>query len=149
MVQRSQSVPKPIHSRRRRSRLSADSTILADVEARFARFRAEHPPGTRVPDELREAALAALRAGVAAGALYRTCRISWTQLETWKAAQPSASRRRQRTRGGPPANVRVFSVVDAKAIDGHTPVKTAEPDLELRFGRLSLIVRLADPARGE
>jgi hypothetical protein len=144
VVQRSQSVPKPIHSRRRRSR-SADSTILADVEARFARFRAEHPPGTRVPDELREAALTALRAGVAAGALYRTCRISWTQLETWKAARPSASR----TRGAPPADVRVFSVVNAKAIDGHTPVKTVEPDLELRFGRLSLIVRLADPARGE
>lgn len=123
--------------------------MLADVEERFARFRAEHPPGTRIPDELREAALVALRAGVAAGALYRTCRISWSQLETWKAAQTSAIRTRRRTRRAGRSDVRVFSVVDAKPMDQGVPSKPAEQDLELRLGRWSLRVRLADPAGGE
>mgnify|MGYP001246027547 CR=1 FL=1 len=150
MVKRSQHVPIHIHSRRRRSVVSENSTMLADVEERFARFRAEHPPGTRVPDELREAALVALRAGVAAGALYRTCRISWSQLETWKAAQPSVILTRRRTRrSAERSDVRVFSVVDTAPSDQGALAKPAEQDLELRLGRWSLRVRLADPARGE
>src|SRR5262245_50576744 len=108
MVKRSQPGPIHIPSRRRRSRMSESSAMLADVEARFARFRSEHPPGTRVPAELRDAALAALHAGVAAGALYRTCRISWSQLETWKAAQQSAIRTRPRSRRVAPTDVRIF-----------------------------------------
>jgi hypothetical protein len=146
MVKRSQSIPAHIHAGRRRPRGAESSAALADVEARFGRFRAEHAPGTRVPRELREAAVAALRAGVAAGALYRTCGISWSQLETWKAAQPIAIRTRRRTRRA--ADVRVFSVVDAKPDQG-AAAKPAEQDLELRLGRWSVRVRLADPARGE
>jgi hypothetical protein len=122
--------------------------MLADVEARFARFRAENARGTRVPSELREAALAALRAGVVAGALYRTCGISWSQLETWKAAQPSSLRGRRRTRGAA-GEVRVFSVVDEKPTKGAGASGQAEQDLELQLGRWSVRVRLVEPAGGE
>ncbi len=127
MAKRSQSIPIPIHSSRRRSTVTKAETVLADLEARFARFRAEHARGTRVPRELREAAVAAVRAGVAAGAIYRTCRVSWSQLETWKVGQQSAIRRRSRTRRAAPPDVRVFSVVDAKPTDA----AAAETEQEL------------------
>ena len=148
MARRSQSNPVQIHSSRRGSTATKMEAALADLEARFARFRAEHARGTRVPLELREAALAAVRAGVAAGAIYRTCGVSWSQLETWRAVQQGAIRRRSRTRRATPPDVRVFSVVDAKRADPAATDST-EQELELRLGRWSLRVRLADPARGE
>src|SRR5579859_5528096 len=80
MAKRSQSTPIPIHSSRRRSTVTKTEIVLADLEARFARLRAKHARGTRVPRELREAALAAVRLGVAPGTIYRTCGVSWSQL---------------------------------------------------------------------
>jgi len=148
MAKRSQSIPIPIQSSRRRSRMTRAEVVLADLEVRFARFRAAHARGTRIPRELREAAVAAVRAGVAAGAIYRTCRVSWSQLETWKVGQQSAVRRRPRTRRAAPPDVRVFPVVDAKPTDA-VAVDSTEQELELRLGRWSLRVRLAEPARGE
>lgn len=135
--------------RRGRPRNSEPASLLGDLERRFAQFRAEHPQGARVPQDLRAAALAALRAGVAAGALYRACRISWKQLETWKAGQQGAIRARSRTRRAAPADVRVFSVVDAERSDRPAAEISTEHELELRLGRWSLRVRLAEPAQGE
>ncbi|HVR19999.1 MAG TPA: hypothetical protein VMS65_09885 [Polyangiaceae bacterium] len=146
MVKRSQPIPVHIHPRRRRSRVTESAAVLADLEVRFARFRAEHARGTTVPPELREAAVAAVRAGVAAGALYRACGISWKQLETWKAGQQSSIRARTRRRRTERADMRVFSVVDEEPTDR---ARSAEQDLELRFGRWSLRVRLLEPGRGE
>lgn len=147
MVKRSQSIL--IHPRqRRRSPVMDSAAVLADVEDRFARFRAEHPRGARVPSELRAAALAALRAGVSAGALYRACGISWSQLETWKSGQQSPVRSRSRAGRAAPADMRVFSVVDTDPTERADATSPGQ-DLEVRLGRWSLRVRLAEPGRGE
>lgn len=135
--------------RRGRRRASDASPLLADLERRFVQFRAEHPPGARVPQDLRAAALVALRAGVTAGALYRRCGIAWKQLEAWKAAQPISIRARSRARRAAPADARVFSVVDADPSDRAEAAMLAEQDLELRLGRWSVRVRLVKSMRGE
>jgi hypothetical protein len=69
----SQSDPNQRQRQRRRSGNGKSTSVLSDLEGRFARFRAEHPRGTRVPIDLRAAALAALREGVSAADLYRAC----------------------------------------------------------------------------
>lgn len=146
MVKPSQS--NPIHKERRRRGSKSDgmrSSVLADLEGRFARFRAEHRRGTRVPVELRTAVLAALRRGVTAGELYRTCGIGWSQLEAWKSGPNSVRKRGRRDA----ADVRVFSVVDAEPLDQQAAVVAIENELELRLGRWSVRVRLAEPARRE
>jgi hypothetical protein len=144
MVKPSQS--NPIHKERRRRRSKSDPSVLADLEVRFARFRAEHPRGTRVPIELRAAALAALGRGVTAGDLYRTCGIGWSQLEAWKSEHDSVRKRGRRDAAG---DVRVFSVVEAEPLDRQATVSAVEDEIELRLGRWSVRVRLADSARSE
>jgi hypothetical protein len=125
----------------RRAKTGNKSAVLDKLEKRFAQFRAEHPRGTRVPVELREATLAALRAGTAPGDLYRTCGISWGQLEAWKSGHKPDRRRRNREE-----EVRVFSVVDAEPVVRQAPVDSDVQDLELRLGRWSVRVRLAEPS---
>lgn len=132
----------PIHSgRRRRSRSEERSPALLGLSKRFDRFRLEHPPGTRVPGELREATLTVLSSGVAPGDLYRTCGVSWSQVTAWKAARPTAM-----LGGAEPAGVRVFSVVDEEPDRGPEPtVSTTAPELELRLGPWTVSVRIAGP----
>jgi hypothetical protein len=140
----SQSDPNQRKRQRRRSDDGGRSTsLLADLESRFARFRAEHPRGTRVPIDLRTAALAALREGVSAGDLYRACGIGWSQLETWKSGRKGV--RKKRT---PEEDVRVFSVVDAEPLDQRARV-AVEDEIELKLGRWSVRIRLAAAARRE
>lgn len=110
---------------------------LADLSARFARFRREHSRGARVPGDLREAVLAALRYGVAAGEIYRACGITWGQVVAWKAA--SAAPPRMAAEPEIPA-VRVFEVID----EPRHEATSAGYDLEVRVGPWSLKVRLAD-----
>ena len=55
------------------------SSRLARLGRRFAEFRSEHARGTRLPDDLREAALALL-GEVAPDALYRSCGVSFRQV---------------------------------------------------------------------
>jgi hypothetical protein len=137
----------PIQRKRGRRRSDdgeVNSSVLADLEHRFARFRTEHRRGTRVPAELRAAALAALRQGVSAGDLYRACGIGWSQLETWAAR---TGVRKQRTRKVPVEDVRVFSVVDAEARDLQAAVTAEDDEIELKLGRWSVRIRLAGAAR--
>jgi hypothetical protein len=94
----------------------------------------EHPRGTRIPDDLREAALA-LSGEVAPADLYRTCGISFGHVAAWKAAK----RRRSES-----PDVRVFSVVDEEPVQRREPTGPATtPELELRVGPWSVSVRLA------
>ena len=112
---------------------------LVELGTRFARFRKEHRRGTRIPDELRLAALALLRK-VAPTDLYRACGISFGQVMAWKEAK---ARRPE----GPAA--RVFSVVDEAPVPRLAPRATtsaAAPALELRLGPWSVRVRLTAPA---
>jgi hypothetical protein len=146
--QSSQSTPSRKQARQRGAQTES-SVVLADLKERFARFRAKHRRGTRVPGELRAATLAALRKGVTSGELYRSCGVSWGQLEAWKAGRKS-SRTRARKGDAAPADVRVFSVVDAEPEPAERPALTnpLNEDLELRLGRWSVRVRLAEPGRG-
>jgi hypothetical protein len=134
--------------RRRRPQSSEPSSLLAALERRFAQFRREQPRGARVPDDLREAALDAEVKGVSAGAIHRTCGVSWSQMMAWKGARraPSAQRVRPGTKSTP--DVRVFSVVE-DPIDRVAPTTLADNELELRLGRWSVSVRLTEPVRTE
>jgi hypothetical protein len=118
---------------------------LLELAKRFECFRLEHPRGTRVPAELREAALAVLRSGVAFGELYRSCRISWSQVVAWRAG-PRLPVSKGKGHKPPPADVRVFSVVDEDP--ARAPAATVSgsgPELELRIGPWAVSVRIADP----
>jgi hypothetical protein len=121
--------------------------VLADLEARFALFRAEHPRGTRVPSDLRAATLAALRRGITPGALHRSCGVSWSQLEAWKSGRGS-ERTKVDARDEPQTDVRVFSVVDAEPVDRLAPGAGEVEELVLRLGHWSVRVRLAGRAQG-
>jgi len=110
---------------------------LVALGKRFARFRNEHPRGTRVPDELRVAALALL-GKVAPADLYHTCGITFGQVMAWKEALA------RRTMA---PDVRVFSVVDEEPASPQAPkASAAAPVLELRFGPWSLSVRMEGAA---
>lgn len=114
---------------------------LVELGKRFARFRQEHPQGTRIPDDLRAAALGLLRE-VAPAEVYRTCGITFGQVMAWKEAE---------ARRPTAPDVRVFSVVD-EAAPRLAPqattaaVAAAAPALELRLGPWSVSVQLAGPA---
>ena len=134
-------------ARRGRPPTREPSSVLTDLERRFAEFREDHPRGARVPQELRAAALAVLLKGVSAGAIHRTCGVSWSQLMAWKGARGSASAQRARRGVKSKSDVRVFSVVD-EPVDHGAPLSTSNA-LELRLGPWSVSVRLADQMRPE
>jgi hypothetical protein len=96
---------------------------LVQLAAAFAAFRHEHGPGRWIPLGLRRQFLAALDAGVPAGALGKACRVSWSQTRRWRSHA-----------GAPvPAAPEVLSVVDRQAV---SPASSSSPDgaLELRVG---------------
>lgn len=131
------SPPPPSSAPRRRRTGTSPRDPLADLSARFARFRQEHLRGARVPRDLRAAVLAALRDGVSAGELYRACGITWGQVAAWKVASAAPPRQAAEPEG--PA-ARVFEVID----EPRHEVTSAGYDLEVRVGPWSLKVRLAD-----
>ena len=129
-------------SRSKGQRVAGEHAQLVALGKQFARFRKEYPRGTRVPDELRSAALALLR-DVAPAEVYRTCGISFGQVMAWKEAQ---------ARSALVPDVRVFSVVDEAPRPRLGP-KVAEsapvPELELRLGSWSVTVRLVGAGPSE
>jgi hypothetical protein len=135
--------------RRRRPRTSEPSSLLTDLEERFAQFRREHARGVRVPDDLRSAALVAHVKGVSAGAIQRTCGVSWSQLMAWKGARRSARAERVSRGAKSTPEVRIFSVVDEPVDRGTPAVSTNNNELELRLGPWTVSVRLTDRLRTE
>jgi hypothetical protein len=77
------------------------------LRRRFEVFRRDHAPGTRIPEVLRAAVLAALDRGASDGALRRVCQASSVQLKLWRAqlrqaaevGAPAAPAARPRFRG--------------------------------------------------
>lgn len=118
---------------------------LAELAARFGRFRREHSRGTRIPGDLRYAALAVLENGVAPGELYRTCGVTWGQVIAWKAGGRATAS--SGSRGAEATDVRVFSVVDEQPACPRGPAISPWQELELRLGPWSVRVQLADPGR--
>jgi hypothetical protein len=115
---------------------------LARLAKRFARFRSEHPRGTRYPDELRQAALGLLTE-VEPDLLYRACGLSFRQVMAWKDARRVVP---AQALEGEAAKVRVFSVVDEQAALDFDP-QAAAPELELLLGPWTVTVRLAGDQR--
>ena len=116
-------------------------STLAELERRFAEFRALNAPGTRVPEELRAAVLGALNAGLRVCALRGSCGLSYGQVARWKGGRP----RVKSNRWGESAKVRAFSVVEDPLTSRSTPEVPREEALELRVGAWAVSVRLAGP----
>ena len=110
----------------------AGSKRLVQLVAAFAAFRSVHGPGRRIPLGLRRQVLAAVDAGVSAGAIGKVCGVSWSQIRYWRSA----------VRVGGPVTVapQVLSVVDDQATPVSSPLPSSEGGIELRVGawRISL-----------
>ena len=104
----------------------AGANRLVQLAAAFAAFRSVHGPGRRIPLGLRRQVLAALDAGVSAGAIGKVCGVSWSQIRYWRSAARA---------GGPvPVAAQVLSVVDHQATPVSCPSPSSEGGLELRVG---------------
>jgi hypothetical protein len=101
----------------------ASSKRLAQLAAAFTAFRSAQGTGKRIPLGLRRHVLAALDAGVTAGAIERVCGVSWSQTKNWRSAARAAR----------PVVVapQVLSVVDRQAA---SVFSSPEGNLELRVG---------------
>jgi len=131
-----------LSSKTARGRRAPDAkVIVADLEARFVRFRAGAGRGARVPADLRAAALSALAGGVDRGELCRACKVSWSQVDAW---QGSAARDRAPLPAVEPQPLRAFAVVDHPRPVERRP--SPDRTLELRLGPWSVTVRFDDDA---
>lgn len=142
MLRKSKSPTDAVTQRRGRPRGRAWSPTVADLAQRYDRFRAENPKGTRIPEELRSAAVEALARGAVPSQVERACRISSDQVKAWRRAK---GRDRAKARPAPiDAVPRIFSVVDEPSGLPREPVpSTPGNELEFRLGPWSVSVRLA------
>ncbi len=143
MGKRSRRPAVPRHRKRRQATVNTKTApIVAQLERRFAKFHDEHPAQTRVPDSLRGAVLVAMRQGVTAAELRRSCGLGSNQIEYW---QNSISEIPADT---DPAvqGARVFSVVgDVSAPDVEPTDRKREQRLELRLDGWSISIARAEP----
>jgi acetyl-CoA acetyltransferase len=102
----------------------------------FARFRRTHPLRTRIPDSLRNAALAALQDGATESEVRRACGVTSDQIAQWAASQQARAPRTRRHQVEP----RVFPVVE-DATDLRHGSEAESQELELRLGSWSISVR--------
>ncbi len=101
------------------------------LRERYELFRRGHERGTRIPDELRAATLAAQDSGASAGQLHRACQVSSDQLRQWRAQLRGCG---ASGAGGEPS-ARVFDVVDDHGALQSAPIgERSSPELQLRVG---------------
>jgi len=120
---------------RRQGRGGVGASVERELERlrrRFEVFRRTHGPGSRIPDGLRAAALAALDRGASEGDLRRACQATSGQLRQWGA---QLRRGGEKEAASAEAVARVFDVVDDQAVLESTPSgEPSSPELELRLG---------------
>ena len=109
------------------------------LRQRFELFRRSHEAGSRIPDALRAAALAALDRGASEGEVRRACQATSVQLRQWRV---------QLRRGATEASAlaepaaRVFDVVDDQAsLESKPNGDSSSPELELRLGGWAVRIR--------
>ena len=110
---------------------------LEHLRQRFAQFRREHLPGTRIPQELRDAALQALGSGTPKREVLRACRISPSQFELWRQRQRACTQGLELNGH----NARVFPVVDE--VPGVAVGRASDHesrDLQLRIGGWAICI---------
>ena len=104
----------------------------------FAKFRKAHRRRTRIPQELRDEALGALRSGAPELEVRRACRITAEQLERWRQRERCSARNRSVEEQA----VRVFPVVDDESCVAVERIGDhAAQALELRIGGWCICVR--------
>lgn len=139
------SPPRPSFNPRPRRRRSTPATGVVlgidQLERRFAKFRREHPPQTRIPVALRGAVLAAMRQGVTPAQLRRSCGLSSSQLQYWQQDRGAIQTETELAMQAP----RILSVVDDVPPPDRDPAGGgAEQQIELRLNGWSICVRRVD-----
>lgn len=139
-------------TKRRRERIKrhvgevvADDTSgerrLEQLKRSYEKFHREHGRGTRIPQELRDAALAAVESGTLEGEVRRACHISRTQLGWWRRSQRASGGKFEPTEQQA-KQARVFPVVDE--VGGIAVGGAGEQEahgVQLRVGRWEISIR--------
>jgi hypothetical protein len=110
-----------------------------ELRRRFLEFRREHRNRTRIPEVLRDAALATIQRGIPADEVRRACLISEGQLTRWIECRHSFTKTPE-TRDA--STARVFPVVEDTV--GNAALRGVETDssaLHLRVGRWDICIR--------
>jgi hypothetical protein len=104
----------------------------------FTKFRSGHRARTRIPQALRDAALAALESGVPELRVRRACGISGTQLSWWRQRQGACAEGIEQ----PEPKARIFPVVDDNPYLGaeRTGVSTGQ-SVQVRVGGWEICIR--------
>ena len=129
-------------TRKHRDRAGASDVVTSPRIERlrrdFAKFRREHSLRTRIPDSLRNAALAAVQSGTSESEIRRACGVTSDQIAQWRRHHQASAQARDLDEQEP----RVFPVVDDMA--GIGIAQSGEPmqqDLEMRIGGWAICVR--------
>lgn len=111
---------------------------MEELKRKFLQFRREHRNRTRIPEVLRDAALATIQSGISADEVRRACRISPGQLIRWVECR-GAFAQSPGEEGGERA--RVFPVVEDDVSKPALRVGEPEAALHLRVGRWEICIR--------
>lgn len=106
----------------------------------FTKFRREQPSRTRIPNSLRNAALAAVRSGTPESKVRRACGVTSDQLAQWRKHQEACAQARDLGGQAP----QVFPVVDDMDGIGIGMTHAGGPvqqDLELRIGGWAICIQ--------
>jgi hypothetical protein len=135
---RKRTVPNRKHRTRAVASEADPSPRVERLRRDFAKFRREHPLRTRIPDSLRNAALAARRSGSSESEIRRACGVTSDQIAQWRKPQQKCAQARELEGQAP----RVFPVVDDLASMGMTQAgESVQQELELRIGGWAICVR--------
>jgi transposase-like protein len=129
---------------RKTSTPSAQKPHLNRLQARFATFRRTHAPGSRIPVELKRAAVEAVLAGARPGAVTLACGLSSNQLWLWRKQQAKPSQ---------PATVLTLTDDEPVLRTTHepacsTPAPTTDLEFQVQLAGWTLRVRLDAPTQG-
>jgi hypothetical protein len=104
----------------------------------FTKFRSGHRTRTRIPQALRDAALAALESGMPELRVRRACGISGAQLRWWRLRQGACADGIEQ----PEPKARIFPVVDDIAYVGAESAGTSTgQSVQLRVGGWEICIR--------
>jgi hypothetical protein len=104
----------------------------------FAKFRSGHRTRTRIPQALREAALAALESGMPELMVRRACGISGTQLRWWRLRQGACTDGIEQ----PEPKARIFPVVDdTPYLGAESAGASTGQSVQLRVGGWEICIR--------
>lgn len=127
-------MPRPA----RNSPTPTQAKQLAQLQARIAAFRKNHPPRARIPDALRDAVLEIVADGVSPAQVLGTCKISSSVLHRWRHESTVATK-------PPSQRVSILSVVGPEPAPFAAPAHHAE--LQFRIGDWNLHIRVEPRAK--